>query len=86
MKMSFSVLPLIGLPDNTGGPAVPDRVQDALSSGHDKLNTTDEIKLESTRFVTTKLLLRAVTESADAFPPLKSVVGALSFILDSYEV
>jgi hypothetical protein len=33
----------------------------------------------------TKLLLRGVKESADAFPPLKSALGALCFILDNCE-
>jgi hypothetical protein len=33
-----------------------------------------------------KLVLRGVNESADAFPPLKSVSGCLCFILDNYEV
>ena len=35
---------------------------------------------------TAKLLLRTVRDSADAFPPLKSVAGGLCFILDNYEV
>jgi len=35
---------------------------------------------------TAKLLLRGVKESADAFPPLKSVAGGLCFILDNCEV
>ena len=37
-------------------------------------------------YATAKLVLYAVKDSADAFPPLKSVVGGLCFILDSYEV
>ena len=35
---------------------------------------------------TAKLVLRGVKESADAFSPLKSVVGCLCFILDNYKV
>ena len=35
---------------------------------------------------TAKLLLRGVRDSADAFPPLKSVAGGLCFILENYEV
>lgn len=35
---------------------------------------------------TAKLLLCGVRDSADAFPPLKSVVGGLCFILENYEV
>jgi len=33
-----------------------------------------------------KLLLRGVRDSADAFPPLKSVAGGLYFILENCEV
>jgi len=87
--MSFSVLPLIGTTNNTASPAIPDKVQDALVSGKGEPNTTDENKFElwkSTTSATAKLLLRAAKESADAFPPLKSAVGGLCFILDNYEV
>ena len=35
---------------------------------------------------TAKLLLCTVRDSADAFPPLKSVVGCLCSILENYEV
>ena len=35
---------------------------------------------------TAKSLLRGVRDSADAFPPLKSVAGGLCFILENYEV
>ena len=41
---------------------------------------------KSTVSDTAKLLLRAVSDSADAFPPLKSVAGGLCFILENYEV
>ena len=70
-------------------PIIPDQVQDALSSGRGEPNVTDEKKFElwkSSATATAKLFLRAVKESADAFPPLKSVVGGLCFILDNYEV
>jgi len=33
-----------------------------------------------------KLLLRGVRDSADAFPPLKSVAGGLCFLLENCEV
>ena len=68
---------------------MPDKVQDALSSGQGEPNATDESRfglLKSTTSATAKLLLRAAKESADAFPPLKSAVGGLCFILDNYEV
>ena len=86
---SFSVLPLIGPTDDVGNPAVPSQVQDALGSSKGESNATDGNKFEllkSTASATAKLLLRATKESADAFPPLKSVVGGLCFILDNYEV
>jgi len=86
---SFSVLPLIGLTDDVGSPAIPNRVHVALSSSQDEPNVTDENRFElwkSTASASAKLLLRAAKESADAFPPLKSAVGGLCFILDSYEV
>jgi len=41
---------------------------------------------KSTVSVTAKLLLRGVRDSADAFPPLKSVAGGLYFILENCEV
>ena len=41
---------------------------------------------KSTAFATTKLLLRGVRDSADAFGPLKSVAGGLCFILENCEV
>jgi hypothetical protein len=41
---------------------------------------------KSTASATAKLLLRGVRDSADAFPPLKSVAGGLCFILENYEV
>ena len=39
-----------------------------------------------TAYATTKLAINLVKESADAFPPLKSVVGGLSAILDHCDV
>jgi len=85
----ISILPLIGPTDNIASPAIPAKVQDALSSGQGKPNATDESRFglwKSTTSATAKLLLRAAKESADAFPPLKSAVGGLCFILDNYEV
>jgi len=41
---------------------------------------------KSTASASAKLLLRGVRDSADAFPPLKSVAGGLCFILENYEV
>ena len=81
------VLSLIGSPDDTDNPAAPDQVQDAL--GTNEPNTTDGNKLKQWKSVasaTAKLFLRGTKETADAFPPLKSVVGGLCFILDNFEV
>ena len=41
---------------------------------------------KSTVSATAKLFLCTVRDSADAFPPLKSVVGGLCFILENYQV
>ena len=41
---------------------------------------------KSTASATAKLILRGVSESADAFSPLKSVAGGLCFILENCEV
>ena len=41
---------------------------------------------KSTTYATTKLAINLVKESSDAFPPLKSVVGGLSAILDHCDV
>ena len=90
MNSVISVLPpLIDLTDNVGSPAIPNRIQDALNSGRGEPNATNKNGFElwkSATSATAKLLLRAAKESADAFPPLKSAVGGLCFILDNYEV
>jgi len=83
------VLSLIGPPDNTDSFAIPDQSQDALGSGKSEPNTTDGNKFKQWKSVasaTAKLFLRGVKESADAFPPLKSVVSGLCFIVDNFEV
>ena len=41
---------------------------------------------KSTTYSATKLAINLVEESADAFPPLKSIVGSLSAILDHCNV
>ena len=84
--MLFSVLPLIGPIDNADNPAIPDQVQDALDSSKDAPEENRFELWKSTASATIKLLLRAVKESADSFPPLKSAVGGLCFIQDNYEV
>ena len=89
MKNLSSVLSLIGPSDHAGGSAVPDQAQVAVGSGKSELNTTDGNKFKQWKSVasdTAKLFLRGTKESADAFPPLKSVVGGLCFIVDNFEV
>ena len=53
-----------------------------------KPSATDdtESNWKSTAYSTTKLAINLVKESADAFPPLKSVMGGLSAILDHCDV
>jgi hypothetical protein len=46
----------------------------------------NEPNWKSTAYSTTKLAINLVRESSDAFPPLKSVVGGLSAILDHCDV
>ena len=41
---------------------------------------------KSTAYTTTKLAINLVKESSDIFPPLKSVAGGLSAILDHCDV
>ena len=41
---------------------------------------------KSTAYTTTKLAINLVKESSDVFPPLKSVMGGLSAILDHCDV
>ena len=69
---------------------VPDHTsEDVLSTKDAEPNTTvNENKRDwkSTASETAKLLLRGVNDSADIFPPLKSVTAGLCFILDNCEV
>ena len=53
-----------------------------------KPGTADENKQDwkSTAYAATKLAINIVKESSDTFPPLKSVVGGLSAILDHCDV
>jgi len=84
----IQMLPLIVSLDNVDDSTAPDQVQEALSPSQREPNTADEDKSnwKSTAFATAKLLLCGVKESADAFPPLKSVAGGLCFILENCEV
>ena len=76
--------------DDVGTSAISDHVPTTLH--HDKSGepsaTADGNKSDrgSTAAATTKLLLRGVRYSVDAFGPLKSVAGGLFFILENWEV
>ena len=75
---------------NVGILAVSDHVSAALRSDESAVPgaVADEKKMDwkSTASATAKLLLRGVSDSADAFGPLKSVAGGLCFVLDNCEV
>ena len=59
------------------------------SSGHtvdSRVAPENKPSWGSTAYATTKLAINLVKESSDIFPPLKSVVGGLSVILDHCDV
>jgi len=85
----ISVPPLIGPPGDVDNSAIPGQVQDGPTPDQSKPNAMDRDRLKrwkSTAYATAKLFLGGAKESADAFPPLKSVLGGLCFILDNCEV
>ena len=85
---SFRMLYLTILSGNAKT-AIPDH---ATGNIHPNENTEPSVANEkksdwkSTASATAKLILRGVRDSADAFPPLKSVAGGLCFILENCEV
>ena len=50
------------------------------------LVTADETQQDRKLAVETKLILRGVKESPNAYPPLKSVAEGLCFVLENWEV
>ena len=76
--------------DNSDTPAVPNHVSDTLHPDENIAPGADAGKNKSdwrsTTSASAKLLLRGVRNSADAFPPLKSIAGGLCFILENCEV
>ena len=62
--------------------------KDSPNEGSEPNAAADEKKSnwKSTASASAKLLLRGVSDSADAFGPLKSVAGGLCFILENCEV
>jgi len=88
---SFHLLYLIILPDNADTSTVPDHTSkaDVRSNKTTEPNAAaneNKRNWKSTAYETAKLLLRGVNDSADIFPPLKSVTASLCFILDNCEV
>ena len=89
MKSVISIPSLTVPPDTVDNSAVPNQVQGVSGSDQNKLNNVDESgfdRWKSTASAAVKLFLRGTWSSADAFPPLKSVVGGLCFILENCEV
>ena len=86
----FHLLHLIAPPDNTKPSATPDKVPEVViapeSTEQGPAAVEEKSNWRSTAVATAKLLLRGVRDSADAFPPLKSAVGGLCFILENYDV
>ena len=78
--------------------AARDPTQSVVGTRQDKQSEPSELTVKpsamdengsnrkSNAYSTTKLAINLVEESADAFPPLKSVVGNLSAILDHCDV
>ena len=78
--------------------ATNDPAQSVTGTEHDKRSKPSEHAVKPsathengsnrkpTAYSTTNLAINVVEESADAFPPLKSVVGSLSAILDHCDV
>jgi len=82
------VIPLTVSSAHIDTPTVPDQAQETLPPNEGQPSDTDENRsnLKSLASSTAKLFLRGVRESADAFPPLKSVAGGLCYILENCEV
>ena len=93
---------LDGSPKNFFSSTEPETASNQVLSGPEKdqgstlklldttvdLGVTPENKsdMKSTAYATTKLAINLVKESSDVFPPLKSVAGGLSAILDHCDV
>jgi len=71
-----------------GGPEQEGNGSNAGNESVEPSAAVDENRSDwkSTASASAKLLLRGVRDSADAFPPLKSVAGGLCFILENFEV
>jgi len=81
-------LPLLIIPSDTAGTStVPYYLPDTLHPNESiEWSTAVGVNKPDWRPATAKLLLHWARDSADAFGPLKSVTGGLSFILQNFEV
>ena len=81
-------LPRPGPPAVTGGGREQKGNRSNADESVESSAAADETKSDwkSAASSSAKLLLRGVRDSADAFPPLKSVAGGLYFILENCEV
>jgi len=82
----FQSLPLIVPSDDADTPRASVILHRDRSVGPSAAADENKSNWKSTASATAKLLLLAVRDSADAFPPLKSVAGALCSILENTEV
>jgi hypothetical protein len=95
----FRVIGLTTSPRNTDRYPVLDQTRPVFQSRQSKRPETSDDKTtdpcpapkdksnwKATTYATTKLAINLAKESADAFPPLKSVVGGLSAILKHCDV
>ena len=85
-RLLYLIVPLhnadaSAVPDQTQREPSPDENTESNAAASDK-----KPNWKSTAYASAKLLLRGVRDSADAFGPLKSVVGGLCFILENCEV
>lgn len=72
-----------GHSNNVGSSINPDRTQGKIGQGTVGRDQSDQ---KSTAVATAKILLFAVRDTADVFPPLKSVAGGLCSIWENLEV
>ena len=84
--LHFTLLSLTVPSEDSGDPIDPDHTQVLHDTSAQNAAGENQQNWKSTISAAAKLLLRTVRDSADAFPPLKSVAGGIYSILDNYEV
>ena len=82
----FTLLSLTILLEDAGDPIDPDHTQVLHDTSGQNAVGENQPNWKSTVSAAAKLLLRTVRDSADVFPPLKSVAGGICSVLDNYEV